>query len=297
MPHAALGLTLADVTAHYVASATAGFALKVDAGAVSGDAIQAAISYDFDGNGSFDRVETYAYFATDDVDGWQVYRSSGNLQSEAGVAMQDLVGGTAKVDLWTAIGSHPVKVDLAASALDLPFQFGGGGSGSTPPPTPSGPSGSPPVADPQALAVLQLATSGDAVIAGAGGGRYIGEPHDAFEFRADGLHGRYDGGGAVFSLPLDAGTGAGNGTQLRLNFDFDGNGATDRIETYQYFETNNVSGWEVYSQSRGLTSAAGSYSDFDNGSVTVEIWNAIGNSPVALHEEANVILPYSGWMI
>ena len=89
----------------------------------------------------------------------------------------------------------------------------------------------------------------------------------------------------------------GNGTQLRLAFDFDGNGATDRTETFHYFATDNAAGWESYSQARGSSDVSGSYADFTGGSVTAEIWNAIGSSPVTLHDEARVILPYSDWMI
>jgi len=296
-PHAAQSFTLENVTADHLASETTGFRLMVDAGTGVGDAAQAAISYDFDGNGTFDRTETYRYFATDDVAGWQTYDSNWGLKSAAGAAMQDLAGGTVKVDLWTAIGAHPLAVDLAASSLDLPFRFGGDHSGPPPQPAPDVPSAS---ADFRVVAGstgLQLSTRGDTFIADAGGGRYIDQPHDAVAFKAEGLHGQYNGGTILFSLPLDAGTGVGNGTQLRLSFDFDGNSALDWTETYQYFATNNAVGWESYSQSRGLNSTSGSYADFDGGSVTAEIWNAIGSSPVTLREGASVILPYSDWMI
>ena len=116
-------------------------------------------------------------------------------------------------------------------------------------------------------------------------------------FKADGLHASYAGGASTFSLPLDAGTGIGNGTQLRLSFDFDGNGTTDRTETWQYFETNNAVGWESYTQARGQNSAAGAYADFTGGSVTAEVWNAIGNGPVTLHEGATLVLPYTHWLV
>ena len=297
MPHDAASFTLKNVTGAHLASETAGFKLLVDAGTGVGDAAQVAISYDFDGNGTIDRTETYRYFATDDVAGEQVYSSEQGLQSVSGAAMQDLTGGTVKVDLWTAIGSHPVAVDLAASSLDLPFQFGASGPGPVPQPPPGGPPDSTHFLVSAGSSGLQLSTQGETVIASAGGGRYIDQPHDAVVFNAEGLQGHYDGGSVSFALPLDAGTGVGNGTQLRLSFDFDGNGTTDRTETYQYFATNNVNGWESYSQAPGPTSASGSYADFTGGSVTAEIWNAIGSAPVTLHQGASVILPYSGWMI
>jgi hypothetical protein len=269
VPHAAASFTLENVMAHHLASETTGFGLLVDAGAGVGDAVQAAISYDFDGNGSVDRTETYRYFATDDVAGPQVYGSGQGLQSVSGAALQDLAGGMVKVDLWTALGAHPITVDLAASSLDLPFQFGAGGGPAPPPPNPGpiGPTDSTHFLVSAAPSGLQLSTQGETVIVGAGNGRYIDQPHDAVIFTAEGLHGHYDGGGVSFALPLDAGSGVGNGTQLRLSFDFDGNGTTDRMETWQYFATNNTVGWESYSQARGLNDASGAYADFTGGSV------------------------------
>ncbi|MBL6613069.1 MAG: hypothetical protein ISP45_03575 [Reyranella sp.] len=301
-PHDTASFTLENITAGYLAGDTTGFKLMVDAGAHVGDAAQMAISYDFDGNGTFDRTETYRYFATDDGTGWQAYDSGAGPSAVSGAAMQNLVGGAVKVDLWTAIGSHQVSVDLASSSLDLPFSFGQGSGGPAPqPPVQPQPQPTVPTDSTHFLvsagsSALQLSTPGDVVIASAAGGHYIDQPHDAVVFKAEGLNGHYDGGGTSFTLPVDAGSGVGNGTQLRLSFDFDGNGTTDRTETWQYFETNNVAGWENYTQARGLNSASGAYADFTGGSVTAEVWNTIGTSPVTLHEGASVILPYHGWL-
>ena len=303
-PHDTASFTLENVTAAYLAGDTPGFKLMVDAGAHVGDAVQAEISYDFDGNGTFDRTETWRYFATDDGTGWQAYDSGAGPNAVSGAAMQNLVGGAVKVDLWTAIGTHPVAVDVADSSLDLPFSFGQGSSGPAPQPPPqpqpqpqpAGPTDSTHFLVSAGPSGLLLSTPDDAVVASAGGGHYIDQPHDPVVFTAEGLYGHYDGGGASFALPLDAGTGVGNGTQLRLSFDFDGNGTTDRTETWQYFETNNTAGWENYSQARGLTSASGAYADFTGGSVTAEVWNAIGTSAVTLHEGASVTLPYHDWL-
>ena len=44
---------------------------------------------------------------------------------------------------------------------------------------------------------------------------------------------------------------------MQLSYDFDGNGVIDRVETYTYFPTNDVAGWEVYDETRGLISAEG----------------------------------------
>lgn len=296
-PQAESSFTISGVDAHYLAARSTVFKLTVDAGANVGDAAQAAVSYDFDGNGTFDRTETWRYFATDDMTGWQVYGNDAGLESVSGATLRDLAGGAVKVELWTAIGSHAIQVDLAASSLDLPFQFGT--SGPLPPPTtpvpqpdPGSPSDSTHFLVSSGPSGLKLSTPTEGVIASADGGHYIDQPHAALIFKADDLHGQFDGGSVAFGLPLDAGPGVGNGTQLRLSFDFDGNGATDRTESFQYFETNNLAGWESYSQARGLNGSSGFYSDFTGGSVTAEIWNAIGHSPVTLQEGASVILPF-----
>ncbi len=298
-PHGAAVLTLDHVTADHLAAAASSFTLMVDAGSGVGDAVQAAISYDFDGNGSFDRIETYQYFATDDVAGWQAYTSNAGLKSVSGSALQDLADGTVKVDLWTAIGAHAVSIDLAASSLDLPFRFGESQPGPPPSsPGPGAPSGSTGLVVTAGVSGLQLTTSSESVIASAGSSQHVGHPHDAVVFTVQGLHGRYDGGSVRFDLPLDAATGVGNGTQLRLTFDFNGDGAVDRTETYHYFAANDVAGWEHYAQTRGLSSASGSYADFTGGNVTAEIWNAIGNSAVTLDDGANIVLPYqSAWFV
>ncbi|MBL0899965.1 MAG: hypothetical protein IBJ17_14860, partial [Reyranella sp.] len=241
-----------------------------------------------------------AYFATDDVAGWQVHSSTAGLKSVSGAAMQDLAGGTVKVDLWTAIGAHAVAVDLAGSVLDLPFQFGDGGGSPGPTPQPQPQPHDPPSTEflvSQMSGGLKLSTQGDTVVAGAGGGHYVGQPHDAAVFTADDLYAQYAGSNVAFALPLDAGTGIGNGTQLRLTFDFDGNGTADRTETWQYFETNDAAGWETYTQARGSTGASGAYADFNGGSVTAEVWNAIGSAPVTLQEGAGVLLPYNDWLV
>lgn len=73
-----------------------------------------------------------------------------------------------------------------------------------------------------------------------------------------------------------------NGSQVRVSYDLTGNGSWDRVETYFYFATDPVAGWEHYTQGSGLKSATGSLGAFSNGKVQVEIWNAIGNGTTTL---------------
>ena len=96
------------------------FRLAVDAGTGVGSAVQVRVSYDLTGDGGWDRVETYRYFATDPLDGAEVYTDAAGLQSGFG-SLGELVAGTVRLEIWSALGDGPTTVDLAESALVLPF--------------------------------------------------------------------------------------------------------------------------------------------------------------------------------
>ena len=96
------------------------FRLAVDAGTGVGSAVQVRVSYDLTGDGGWDRVETYRYFATDPLDGAEVYTDAAGLQSGFG-SLGELVAGTVRLEIWSALGDGPVTVDLAETALVLPF--------------------------------------------------------------------------------------------------------------------------------------------------------------------------------
>lgn len=103
-------------------SAATRFDLQVDAGTAVGSAAQIRISYDLTGNGSFDRTETYRYFATDPVPGYEHYTQDRQLLASSGT-MGDLTGGTIKVEVWNAIGNQPTTLGTGGlSVLDLPLR-------------------------------------------------------------------------------------------------------------------------------------------------------------------------------
>ena len=68
------------------------------------------------------------------------------------------------------------------------------------------------------------------------------------------------------------------------------NSVYDRIETYRYFAEDDRIGWEAYTQASGLKSATGSYAHFQNGSVKLEVWNAIGKASVLLRTNASSLV-------
>jgi hypothetical protein len=180
---------------------------------------------------------------------------------------------------------------------------------SSPTPTPSvttsptpGPTTSAPPVGGGAVRYLQ---SGGALAGAAGGagtatvvkasGSADDQPHSPTTFTATGLNLAYRAGGATaFDLSVDAGTSVGNATQVRVSYDLTGNGTFDRVETFRYFATDPVTGYERYRDTVGQVTTTGAFGNLANGTVKVEIWSAIGSGPttVALGSLSTVTLPY-----
>jgi hypothetical protein len=138
-------------------------------------------------------------------------------------------------------------------------------------------------------------TAGVIAVPAAGGLNYDGTPHNPVTFRATGLTLTHTGESTAFDLFLDAGSSVGNGTQVRVSYDLTGNGSADRVETYRYFATDPVTGYEHYTHSAGLATASGTLGNLSNGTVTVEVWSAIGNQPTSLGvgNQSIIRLPYT----
>ncbi|RPK88706.1 hypothetical protein EES46_16820 [Streptomyces sp. ADI98-10] len=91
------------------------------------------------------------------------------------------------------------------------------------------------------------------------------------------------GASTAFTFKVDAGTSVGYAQQARVSYDLTGDGTFERVETFRYFATDPVPGWEDYTSARqGLHSATGTLGDLDGGTVRVEVWNALGNGPSTL---------------
>ncbi len=100
--------------------ASSAFDLTVDAGREIGSAAQTRLSYDLTGDGTWDRVETYRYFATDPLPGPEHYTEAVGLLSSVG-RLADLRGGVVKVEVWSALGQG-ISVSLQDSSFSLPFE-------------------------------------------------------------------------------------------------------------------------------------------------------------------------------
>ncbi|MFE3327445.1 glycoside hydrolase family 16 protein [Streptomyces sp. NPDC059176] len=191
------------------------------------------------------------------------------LNVAVGGAFPDALGG--KTPTAATVPGRPMLVDYVAVWTR--------GGGTTPPdPTDPPPSGS------SQLYLRSGGGAGDAAatastltLAPAGGTNHDGSPHDPQVFVSGPITRTYDGGSTRFDLFVDAATTVANGQQVRVSYDHTGDGTWDRTETYQYFATDPVPGYEHYTQASGLRSATGSLANLTNGRVRVEVWSAIGS--------------------
>ncbi|MDT0443053.1 glycoside hydrolase family 16 protein [Streptomyces johnsoniae] len=203
------------------------------------------------------------------------------LNVAMGGAFPDGVAGHATPTAATVPG-RPMLVDYVAV-----WTRGGGGT------EPPGPSSTLHLREGGALGTAGGSAS-SVTLASAGGGNHDGTPHQPQTFTASNVTGAYNGGATAFDLFVDAGTSIANGQQVRVSYDRTGDGSWERVETYAYFATDPVPGWEHYTEARGLRSASGSHGNLAGGRVRVEVWNAIGGGTSALGtgNQSFVRIPY-----
>ncbi|MGX1880864.1 glycosyl hydrolase [Streptomyces sp. NPDC055287] len=147
-----------------------------------------------------------------------------------------------------------------------------------------------------ALTTTTGTTAATDTIASAGGANHDGTPHQPLTYTAKGVNGTLKSGTpTAFRLQVDAGTTVGLGQQARVSYDLTGDGTYERTETYQYFATDPVAGWEEYTQARGLKSATGTLGDLKGGTVRLEVWSAIGNGTAKLRTgtgDSVLVIPF-----
>ncbi|MFD4142553.1 glycoside hydrolase family 16 protein [Streptomyces sp. NPDC058572] len=191
----------------------------------------------------------------------------------------------------------PATVPGHSMLVDYVAVWTRGGGGTTPPPGPTDP---PPSGSSQLYlrsgggAGDATASAATATLASAGGANHDGTPHNPQVFTSGPITRTYNGGATQFDLFVDAGSTVANGQQVRVSYDRTGDGTWDRTETYHYFATDPVAGYEHYTQTRGLQSASGSHGNLTNGRVRVEVWSAIGNgaSTLGIGNRSVVRIPF-----
>jgi len=200
-------------------------------------------------------------------------------------------------------GTTPNQADFPLSMNVDYIRVYRAGTGPTPTPTTPPPTGNRTlyVRSGGALSTSAGTSASTVTIASAGGVNHDGTPTNPQTFTITGVNGTYTSGNTLFRLYLDSGTAVGNGIQLRVSYDFTNNGSFDRVETYRYFATNNLSGFEEYNQNAGLLSSSGAYSNLANGRVQIQVWSAIGsasstlrvNASAANGQQSVILIPFS----
>jgi len=169
---------------------------------------------------------------------------------------------------------------LTAAPGQLATVHGDGGSGPDPDPDPGGGSGTIGdgvlYLDGGALSTAAPSFEAGVEIPAAGGANHDGTPHNPVVFEIDGVSARYTGQSTRFAFPVDSGASVANAVQARVSYDLDGDGVFDRVETYHYFATNDLPGWETYTHGQGLKSSSGALGDLVDGTVRLELWSALG---------------------
>ncbi|MFG2291818.1 glycosyl hydrolase [Streptomyces sp. NPDC048603] len=139
-------------------------------------------------------------------------------------------------------------------------------------------------------------TPGSDTIPSADGANHDGTPYKPLVYEARNVSGTLRANGTTaFRLPVDAGGAVALGQQVRVGYDLTGDGTFDRTETYHYFATDPVPGWEVYDQTRGLKAITGTLGDLRGGTVRLEVWSAIGSADSRLQtgtDAAVLVIPY-----
>ncbi|MFF5447632.1 glycosyl hydrolase [Streptomyces sp. NPDC012888] len=139
-------------------------------------------------------------------------------------------------------------------------------------------------------------TPGSDTVPSADGTNHDGTPYEPLVYEARGVNGTLRAGGTTaFRLPVDAGPAVGLGQQARVSYDLTGDGTFERTETYHYFATDPVAGWEEYNQTRGLKAATGTLGDLRGGTVRLEVWSAIGSADARLRtgtDTSVLVIPY-----
>jgi endoglucanase Acf2 len=262
------------------------FDLSVDAGTKGAHAPQVRISYDLTGDGTWDRMDTYRYFATDPVNGYEHYTDAAGLASTTG-ALGNLANGTVKVEVWNALGPDATTLGVGnLSQIAVPYT-----STATPPPGSAQATWY--LRSGGALSTVQGTAAAETVPA-LGPGNRDGVPTNPIVFTGTGLTAAFDGGTTAFDLYVDAGTNVGHAPQVRISYDLTGDGSWDRVETFRYFATDPAMGYEHYTQLAGLATATGALGNLSNGAIKVEVWNALGANATTLGvgNQSRVIPPY-----
>ena len=216
------------------------------------------------------------------------------------------------------ITQAPISVTFSdGTVLDVPvgrtvtsgaqvWSGGGAPSRAVEPTDPTGPTdptdpGTPPAA---ATATFFLGATGSllaepgaattATLAPRTGMDAVGDASAGLVLTAEHLNGRFAGSRTAFDIGVDT-RGVGVATRIRVSYDLTGDGTYDRIETYNYFPTDPVPGYERYTADRGIAEVGGDLGALVDGSMKVELWSVLGNAETTVDLATSVVkAPFAG---
>ncbi|WP_406369514.1 glycosyl hydrolase [Streptomyces sp. NBC_00647] len=224
-------------------------------------------------------------------------------EDDKGVKNYDVFRGSAKVatvtePAYTDTGLTPgTAYTYSVKARDTANQVGSASgtvtvttTGDTPPPYVTGDTFYPQSGG--LLSTTADATPSSDTIQSAGGTNNDGTPSNPLVYEVKNVKGTLKAGATTaLDFKVDAGTVVGNAQQARVSYDLTGDGTFDRVETFRYFATDPISGWEAYSSARqGLHSASGTLGDLNGGTIRVEVWSVLGNTPSTLQVGSGSVL-------
>ncbi|MFE0202906.1 glycosyl hydrolase [Streptomyces sp. NPDC058985] len=242
------------------------------------------------------KAHTYHWIGTLDTLGAPDTTVTGDIPTAAAFSK-----GTVRTYAAHNFGASPRTVTFSDGAtLTVPARStatGTGTGGGDPDPDPDPPTGNVfQLRTGGALTTANGTTAGSDTLPSAGGTNHDGTPYQPLVYEAKKVNGTYAAGASTaFRIQVDAGNAVGLGQQARISYDLTGDGSFERTETYRYFATDPVTGWETYSESSGLKSATGTLGNLTGGTVRLEVWSAIGNAPAKLRNgtaDSTLTIPF-----
>lgn len=265
-----------------------------------------SISYDFDGDGEWDRVETAGYFALNPIpNNWECFTQDNFPVQVSGENYQSFTSGKVQVAIWQALGeagTTQVKVNAGSNAsfINLPYASQEQESDSESESDTQQPEQEPETSSDESTSLylgentlsLQVADSESALT-------ITGDNSAPITFDYQGISAAYNGQTLNYNICLDTlAFTIATAPKLSVSYDFDGDGEWDRVETAGYFALDPIhNSWECFTQASFAVSGQ-DYQDFSNGSIQVAIWQELGDAgttqvKVNAAEQASMIeVPY-----
>jgi hypothetical protein len=109
--------TISGINGTYNGGQSTAFNLFVDSNTGVGNGVQVQVIYDFNGNGTSLRTETYHYFATNPAADWETYSQNKGIKTTSG-SFANMTNGKITIKVWSAIGNSGSSLRVNASTAN-----------------------------------------------------------------------------------------------------------------------------------------------------------------------------------